>query len=107
MTTIAEQLNLTDRPDDRPAIRVSPGQLSDCLTLRANSALHGCTDIDGDDAGVFITARYPRLSSGEELLWSVLAWLNGAPDAPSIDDLRSGLDEGNYTAALAALGVIA
>ena len=53
----------------------------------------GCTTIDSDDAGrVVIVRNWPRLSSGEELLWRVLGWLQGADDLPSDDDLRAGLD---------------
>lgn len=84
-------------------IRILPGQASDTLALRNHSALGFCTDLDGDDAGLFITRRYPSLSSGEELLWRVMAWLNGADDLPSRDDLAAGLDTANYTAALAAI----
>lgn len=86
-------------------IRIAPGQLSDCLTLRASSALEGCTEVDGDDAGVFIARRWPSLSSGEELLWQVLAWLNGASERPTEMDLRAGLDDTNYAAAMAAVSV--
>jgi hypothetical protein len=84
-------------------IRITPGQLSDSLALRNNSALGFCTDLDGDDAGMFITRRWPNLSSGEELLWRVLAWLNGASNLPTRDDLAAGLDTGNLTAALSAI----
>lgn len=85
-------------------IRITPGQLTDSLALRSTSALAGCTNIDSDDAGVFIAARYPSLSSGESLLWRVLDWLNGGRDLPTSDDLRAGLDAGNYKAAAAAIG---
>ncbi|MCW2496367.1 hypothetical protein [Jatrophihabitans sp.] len=88
---------------EHDTIRITPGQASDTLALRSSSALAGCTDVDGDDAGLFITRLYPRLSSGEELLWRVLAWINGASGLPSYDDLYAGLDHINYRAAVAAI----
>lgn len=86
-------------------IHINPGQLSDCLALRANSALESCTDVDSDAAGIFIARRWSSLSSGEELLWRVLGWLNGKGDVPSDADLRAGLDDRNYDAARAAVSV--
>ena len=75
------------------SIRINPGNLSDALDLRNATSLGGCTTIDSDAAGRVVIARnWPRLSSGEELLWRVLAWLQGADDLPSDDDLRAGLD---------------
>jgi len=88
-------------------IRISPGQAGESLTLRANSALALCTTVDADDWGLFIARKWPALSTGEELLWRVLAWLNGASDLPSRDDLAAGLDSSNATAALVAIGVFA
>ena len=79
-------------------IRISPGQLSAVLDFRATSALAGCTKVDGDDNGVFIARNWPSLSSGEELLWRVLAWMNGASDLPEPDDLIAGLDTVNLLA---------
>lgn len=84
-------------------IRISPGQASDSLALRHASALGFCTDMDADDAGLFIARRWPSLSSGEELLWRVLAWLNGAANLPEMDELVAGLDGTNLVAALAAI----
>lgn len=84
-------------------IRILPGQLSDSLALRSSSALADCTSIDSDNAGVFIAAKWPSLSTGEALLWLVLAWLNGGTDLPTAADLRAGLDAGNYKAAAAAI----
>jgi hypothetical protein len=47
--------------------------------------------------------RWPSLSTGEELLWSVMSWLNGQGDLPDRDTLAARLDEGNYAAAVAAI----
>ena len=46
---------------------------------------------------------WPTLSSGEELLWSVLAWLNGQGECPERWELEAGLDAANTAAALAAI----
>lgn len=82
----------------RDTIRITPGQLTDSLALRNESALSLCTEIDSDDEGVFFRAKWPTLSSGERLLWRVLDWLNGGRDLPSESDLRSGLDTANLAA---------
>lgn len=83
-------------------IRISAGQLSDSLALRAASALESCTEVDGDEEGVFIARRWPSLSTGEELLWQVLAWFNGVGEVPSEADLRAGLDAENFAIAMRA-----
>lgn len=92
-------------------IRIAPGQFADSLNLIRGSALDGCTTIDGDDAGIFIARRWPSFSTGEELLWSLLSWLNGVGEMPSVVDLANGLDSTNLLAAMdardAGLGVIA
>lgn len=85
-------------------IAISPGQLAVSLELRTLSALDFCTDVDGDGAGnLFIVRRWPTLSSGEQLLWRVLAWLNGQGECPSEADLNAGLDAVNAGVALAAI----
>lgn len=84
-------------------IRIAPGQFADSATLIRSSALDGCTVIDGDDAGIFIARNWPTLSSGEELLWSLLSWLNGVGEQPSVVDLANGLDSTNLLAAMDAV----
>jgi len=84
-------------------IRITPGQAAASLDLRANSALANCTTVDADDAGLFIARNWPGLSTGEELLWRVLAWINGASDLPDHDDLATRLDAGNLAAVDRAL----
>lgn len=86
------------------AIRITPGQLTDSLALRNSSALAGCTVIDSDDAGVFIERKWPSLSTGEELLWRVLEWVNGGSDLPDDATLATGLDAVNLAAARTAIG---
>ncbi|GAA2007856.1 hypothetical protein [Nocardioides kribbensis] len=80
------------------AIRVRPGQLSAVLDFRATSALGGCTTIDSDEQGIFIARNWPSLSTGEEILWRVLGWMNGQADLPSDSDLEAELDAGNQRA---------
>jgi hypothetical protein len=87
---------MTDTPE--LVIRISPGQLAESMDLRRTTALEGCTNIDGDAAGMFIAKRWPRLSSGEEALWACLAWLNGHSERPTDADLRAALDDANYAA---------
>lgn len=79
-------------------IRIVPGQVADSLALRNDSALAYCTEVDGDHEGVLIRAKWPTLSTGEQLLWRVLGWLNGADDLPPESDLRAGLDVRNLAA---------
>ena len=86
-------------------IRALPGQLTDSLALWSGSALSGCVTVEGDDAGPYFQLKWPGISTGERLLWRVLAFLNGDHDCPSDADLRAGLDDLNYQAAVAALGV--
>ena len=73
------------------------------LALRSSSALAGCTDLDADGEGLFFVPRWPTLSSGERVLWRVLAWLNGSSDLPHPDELRAELDSHNYAVAAAAI----
>jgi hypothetical protein len=82
-------------------IYLAPGQVADSLDLRERTALADCTHLDVDDDGLHVARNWPRLSSGEELLWQVLAWLNGQADRPDEADLRAGLDVGNLNAVLA------
>lgn len=105
---------MTARPTDymghEPAattdrITLVPGQYTPSSVLRRDSALAGCTKIDVNGEGrVYIARNWPTLSRGEELLWSLLAWLNGDGPRPDLDDLRAGLDADNYAAARAAVG---
>ena len=89
-------------PTDR--INISPGQLSVSLELRTLSALDFCTEVDGDGNGnLFIRRLWPSLSTGEELLWRVLAWLNGQGECPTRSELDAGLDAVNVGVALAAI----
>jgi hypothetical protein len=93
---------MTDTPE--LVIRVQPGQLAESMDLRRTTALAECTNIDVDDDGVFVARNWPRLSSGEEVLWTVLAWLNGQADRPDEADLRAALDVPNLNAVLAVSG---
>lgn len=68
------------------------------LIFHAASGLYDCTTIEYGSDGPSIVKNWPRLSSGEQLLWRVLAWLNDAGDLPSADELRDGLDADNYAA---------
>lgn len=81
-----------------------PGQVTVSLELRLNSALAYCTAVDGDDSGrVSIGRNWPSLSTGEELLWEVLAWLNGHGTYPDLERLRAHLDDTNLRAAMTAV----
>lgn len=84
-------------------IRIAPGQFADSATLIHGSALEDCTRIDGDAAGIFVERRWPTLSTGEELLWSLLSWLNGVGEQPTIVALADGLDAANLLAAMDAV----
>lgn len=88
-------------------IRAIPGQLTDGLALWSGTALYGCVTVEGDDAGPYFQLKWPGLSSGERLLWRVLAYLNGANDCPTDADLRAGLDDLNYAAVVAVFGISA
>lgn len=74
------------------AIAVRPGNLTAALELRSATPLRACTDLAYTDAGVSIVRNWPRLSSGEELVWEVLGYLNGANPLPAADVLTTGLD---------------
>lgn len=85
-------------------IVLNPGQVAVSLELRNNSALEGCTKVDGNASGrVYIARRWPSISTGEELLWGVLAWLNGQAPYPDLVALEAGLDSGSYAAAMTAV----
>lgn len=84
-------------------IRITPGQFTDSAALIHATALEDCTRIDGDDAGIFVERNWPTLSSGEELLWALLSWLNGVGEQPSVADLADGLDTVNLLAAMDAV----
>lgn len=95
-------MNRPTTEDD--VIVISPGQLSACLDLRRTSSLIGCISVDSDTTGrVIFKRKWPQLSSGEERLWLVLAWLNGQASYPDMADLEAHLDADNYRAAVAAV----
>lgn len=79
-------------------IRVLPNHLLATIQLHANTALADCTTIEEHGNGHALVRNWPGLSSGEELLWSVAAWLNDAGQRPSWDSLRDGLDVMNLAA---------
>ncbi len=86
------------------ALVISPGQLTASLDLRRRTALAGCTKVDSDSTGRVIFVRnWPSLSSGEERLWNVLAWLNGQATYPDMADLEAHLDSDNYLAVVSAV----
>lgn len=85
-------------------IRALPGQLSDGLALWSGTALADVVAVMLDDAGPYFQLKWPGISDGERLLWRCLAWLNGAGDLPTDDDLRAGLDALNYAAVSEWLG---
>lgn len=91
-------------------VLVSPGQLAATLELRAGTALAGCTTLDSDPEGrVLVARKWSSLSSGEELLWRCLDWLNGGSDLPAWADLVAGLSADNLPTVrgvLAAEGVV-
>ncbi|WP_292605910.1 hypothetical protein [Nocardioides sp. REDSEA-S30_B4] len=77
-------------------ITVREGQVTATIDLRRLTALADCTTITVSGGRATLARNWPRLSSGEELLWSVAAWLNGHADLPPIDTLRDGLDRSNW-----------
>lgn len=77
-------------------IAVKPDLITETVDLRRLTSLRDCTDIDIKGGRGTLTKRWPRLSRGEDLLWTVAAWLNGHADLPSIDLLRDGLDRANW-----------
>lgn len=85
-------------------INLAPHALATSLVLRNATSLNNSTTItQSDDGSLSIVRNWPRFSSGEELLWSVLAWLNGATYCPSMPDLERGLDAENLAAAVFAM----
>jgi hypothetical protein len=91
-------------------IRINPGNLTAAMCLHRDTCLAGSTKIDNDDAGFFIARNWPGLSSGEELVWACLAWMNGQGDLPDRGSLAATLDFGNLAVVmhyLAAAGVTA
>ncbi len=84
-------------------IYLAPAQVSASLDLRVQSALLDCTTVGDTGSRLFITRNWPGLSTGEEQLWQVLAWLNGLADRPAMVDLQAHLDPANLAAAVVAL----
>lgn len=78
------------------ALAVRDDQLTNTIDLRRLTALAGCTTLAITSGRGTLTRNWPRLSAGEELLWTVAAWLNGQADLPPIDTLRDGLDRSNW-----------
>lgn len=76
------------------------GTLDASHRLRNNTALLYCTRIEG---GERIVKEWPRLSSGEEVLWSVLGWLNGVCDLPDAETLAACLDTANLAVVTAVV----
>lgn len=83
-------------------ITLTPGMFAPSLRLWNDSALKDCTSVLGD-LDVVVERNWPTLSSGEELLWSLLAWLNGQGQRPSDAALAAGLDAPNVAAAQVAI----
>lgn len=84
-------------------IVVSPGQLADTLDLIHGTALAGCTTLGDDEGHVAVIRDWPSLSTGEELLWRLLAWVNGADDRPDWAELEAGLSVDNLPTVRAVL----
>jgi hypothetical protein len=67
------------------------------IGLRADTALRHCTVFTVADGLATLTNLRPGcLSSGEQLLWQVAAWLNGRADLPDLIELRDTLDTPNW-----------
>lgn len=81
------------------AIHITEQAAGMSLVLARYSALKYSVTHDGDT----VERNWPNLSSGEELLWQVLASINGQGDAPADDDLAAGLDAINLHYARCAL----
>jgi hypothetical protein len=83
-----------------PTISITPGAITSSLDLRRTTALepHVAVIHDAGLGSLVLVAPPYRMSSGEQLLWDVLAWLSGHGDLPSATDLRAGLDADNYAA---------
>lgn len=90
-------------------VRINPGMVLNSIRLRQDSALLHCTGIqNGDDGHLYLARNWPGLSTGEELVWRVLAFVNGGDrdDLPTWADLRAGLDGSNYSACETALATV-
>lgn len=87
-------------------IHLRADRVTASVVLHAATALYDCSALELTSAGSQITRAWPRLSTGEELLWSVLAWLNGQGELPSMDDLAAGLDADNLTAVRKAIAKV-
>ena len=78
------------------ALTVRDDQITNTIDLRRLTALADCTTLTISSGRGTLTRNWSRLSAGEELLWTVAAWLNGHADLPPIDTLRDGLDRSNW-----------
>lgn len=102
---------MTAAQDQQQMVRINPGMVLHSIRLRSGSALEYCTHIDNDvDEGGYVTIvrNWPGLSTGEELVWRVLAFINGSDrgDLPTWADLRAGLDAINLHACETALATV-
>lgn len=86
--------------DRRNTITIQPNQVRTSVVFHAASALYDCTRLElSAGHGIQVHKNWPRLSRGEELLWQVLAWLNGNGDRPTDAELADVLDADNLAAA--------
>lgn len=84
---------------DTAAIHVLDSQWVTTYGFRADTALRHCTIFTvTDGAATLANLRPGCLSTGEQLLWQVAAWLNGYAELPDIITLRSTLDTTNWVA---------
>lgn len=85
--------------DRRNTITIDPAQVRTSVVFHASSALYDCTQLEmASGEGMQVHKKWPRLSRGEELLWQVLAWVNGQGDRPTDADLVEHLDADNLAA---------
>lgn len=79
-------------------IHVLENQWLTTIGLRADTALRHCTIFTvTNGAATLANLRPGCLSTGEQLLWQVAAWLNGLAELPDPIVLRDTLDAENWT----------
>ena len=89
-------------------IAIRPAALNATLDLVTTTALVDVTRMDSTEGGVMaLSLRWPGISSGEKVLWQVVAWLNSQGPRPDDFTLRADLDDSNYAAVTRLLAEVA
>lgn len=93
-------------PSTLDSISVLPEQITNTIDLRRTTALAGCTTMTVSNGRGILAKNWPGLSSGEEQLWHLAAWINAHADQPDLARLAADLDDENFMAAIAAIAQV-